>query len=76
MGFWLNFVHTFALHDCRTFIARESYAGMHVPDLADGMLSANESLYSDVEAPMMYDPLINNSNAVMRQNPALPALDY
>lgn len=49
---------------------------MHVPDLADGMLSANESLYSDVEAPMMYDPLINNSNAVMRQNPALPALDY
>lgn len=70
MGFWRNFVDTFDLGGRKVFITGESYAGMYVPYLADAMLDANNTHYFNVEATMIYDPLINN-NAVMRQVPTV-----
>ena len=74
MGFWRNFVDTFSLQGRKIYIAGESYAGMYIPHLADGMLNANDTGYFNVEATMMYDPLINN-NAVMREIPVVPFLN-
>lgn len=74
MGFWRNFINTFSISNRKVYIAGESYAGMYIPWLADAMLNANDTRYFDVEAIMMYDPLINN-NAVMREIPAIPFLN-
>ena len=74
LGFFENFVDTFDLHGKRIFIAGESYAGMYVPYIASAMLDANDSTYFNLEATMIYDPLIN-SNAIMREVTAIPFID-
>lgn len=75
MGFFKNFVDVFDLHKRKIYLTGESYAGMYIPYLADEMLNANDSNYFNLEAIMMYDPLVN-SNAVMRQIPAVAFADH
>lgn len=75
MGFWKNFMDTFALQGRKVYIAGESYAGMYVPHIAHEMLASNDTTYYNVEATMIYDPSIN-SNAVMNYVPAYRYLEY
>jgi carboxypeptidase D len=57
------------LQQRKVYLTGESYAGMFVPYIADAMFNRNDTAHFNVEATLMFDPLIN-SNAVMRQIPA------
>ncbi len=46
LGFWENFVDTFALQNRRIFVTGESYAGYYVPYIADAMLNKNDTTVS------------------------------
>lgn len=56
LGFFKNFVDTFALQGRKVFITGESYAGYYVPYIANAMLNANDTTYYDVQSIMVYDP--------------------
>jgi carboxypeptidase D len=43
LGFWENFVNTFALQGRKVYITGESYAGYYVPYIADAMLNKNDT---------------------------------
>jgi carboxypeptidase D len=58
LGFWKNFMDTFALTGKKVYITGESYAGRYVPYIADAMLNANNTDYYDVKAIMFYDPSV------------------
>ena len=45
MGFFKNFVDTFAMQGYTVYIAGESYAGYYVPYFADAFLNANDTTY-------------------------------
>ncbi|KAK0754598.1 carboxypeptidase cpdS precursor [Schizothecium vesticola] len=60
MGFWMNFVETFALQGYKVYIAGESYAGMYCPYIADAFINANDTVYFDMSGVLMYDPVISN----------------
>ncbi|KAI0385437.1 Alpha/Beta hydrolase protein [Hypomontagnella monticulosa] len=70
LGFWRNFIDVFDMHNREVYIAGESYAGMFIPYIADAMFTANDTSYFNLQATMMFDPLINNNN-VMRQIPTV-----
>lgn len=46
LGFWKNFVDTFALQGRKVYISGESYAGYYVPYIADAMLNSNDTKVS------------------------------
>jgi carboxypeptidase C (cathepsin A) len=46
LGFWENFVDTFALQGRKVYITGESYAGYYVPYIADAMLNKNDTTVS------------------------------
>jgi carboxypeptidase D len=63
LGFWKNFVETFSLQGKRVYITGESYAGFYIPYIADAMLNTNDTEYFNVEATLVYDPLIGYLDA-------------
>ncbi|KAH6674188.1 Alpha/Beta hydrolase protein [Halenospora varia] len=75
LGFWKNFVDTFALQGRKVFITGESYAGYYVPYIADAMLNTNDTTYHNVEATMIYDPS-TSYDAIQQQIPAVQFVDY
>ncbi|KAE8448109.1 hypothetical protein EG329_009874 [Mollisiaceae sp. DMI_Dod_QoI] len=75
LGFWENFVDTFALQNRRIFVTGESYAGYYVPYIADAMLNKNDTTYHDLEATMIYDPS-TSYDAIQEQIPAVQFVDY
>ena len=56
LGFFKNFLATFALHDKNIFITGESYAGKYIPYLADAMLRRNDTSYFGVKGIQIIDP--------------------
>lgn len=56
LGFFKNFIDTFALHDKKIYITGESYAGAYVPYIASAMFDREDKCYYDVESIMIYDP--------------------
>ncbi|KAH7350830.1 Alpha/Beta hydrolase protein [Rhexocercosporidium sp. MPI-PUGE-AT-0058] len=66
MGFWENFVDTFALQGRKVFITGES---------SSAMLDKNDTTYFNLEATMMYDPSTSTS-AIQQQIPAVQFVDY
>jgi len=42
LGFWKNFMDTFALQGRKVYIAGESYAGYYVPYIADGIIKIRD----------------------------------
>ena len=46
LGFWENFIDTFALQGRKIYITGESYAGYYVPYIADAMLNKNDTTVS------------------------------
>ena len=67
LGFWKNFVDTFALQNRKVYISGESYAGYYVPYIADAMLNSNDTTYYDVESILIYDPS-TSTDAVQQQS--------
>ncbi|KAL8644485.1 MAG: hypothetical protein Q9210_007233, partial [Variospora velana] len=66
LGFFKNFVDTFALQGRKVYITGESYAGYYVPYIANAMLNANDTTYYDVRSIMIYDPS-TSTDAVQEQ---------
>lgn len=56
LGFFKNFVDTFALQGRKVFIAGESYAGYYIPYIADAMLNTKDTTYYNLDSILMYDP--------------------
>jgi carboxypeptidase D len=75
LGFFKNFVDTFALQGKKIFITGESYAGYYVPYIADAMLNKNDTTYYNLEATMIYDPS-TTFDAIAEQVPAVQLVDY
>jgi len=55
LGFWKNFINTFAMQGYTVYIAGESYAGAYVPYLADAMLNQNDTTYYNLSSILVYD---------------------
>ncbi|KAK5105385.1 hypothetical protein LTS08_001662 [Lithohypha guttulata] len=55
MGFFKNFVDTFAMQGYTVYISGESYAGYYVPYLADAFLNANDTTYYNLSSILVYD---------------------
>ncbi|MCJ1462750.1 hypothetical protein MMC07_001353 [Pseudocyphellaria aurata] len=75
LGFFKNFVDTFALHNKKIYIAGESYAGYYVPYIADAMLKTNDTKYYGVESILIYDPSTSTA-AVQEEIPAVAYVDH
>lgn len=48
LGFWRNFVQTFALQGYKIYITGSSYSGMYCPYIASAMLDQNNTQTFDV----------------------------
>jgi carboxypeptidase D len=75
LGFFKNFVTTFAMEGYKVFIAGESYAGYYVPYIADAMLNKKDKTHFDLEATMIYDPSVS-TDQIQEQIPAVQFVDY
>ncbi|CAG8949818.1 hypothetical protein HYFRA_00004142 [Hymenoscyphus fraxineus] len=75
LGFWKNFVDTFALQGRKVYITGESYAGYYVPYIADAMLNSNDTKYNDLQGILIYDPS-STSDVIQTEMPAVPFVDY
>ncbi|KAI6279320.1 hypothetical protein MCOR34_011231 [Pyricularia oryzae] len=62
LGFWRNFVDTFALQGYKVYITGESYAGAYCPYIADAMIKANDMQYFNMTGMLIYDPVIGEDS--------------
>lgn len=60
MGFWRNFVDTFALQGYKVYVTGSSYSGMYCPYIASAMLDAADKTYFDVAGMMVFDGTFSN----------------
>ncbi|KAF2138488.1 uncharacterized protein K452DRAFT_276917 [Aplosporella prunicola CBS 121167] len=74
LGFFKNFVDTFALHGRKVYITGESYAGLYVPYIADAMLNTEDKEYYNLNSIMIYDPSVSY-DVLLQQIPAVPFVD-
>ena len=58
LGFFKNFVDTFAMEGYTVYIAGESYAGQYVPFISGAMLDKNDTTYYNFSSMMIYDPVL------------------
>ena len=75
LGFFKNFVDTFAMQGYTVYISGESYAGYYVPYIADAMHNKNDKEYYNISSILIYDPSLS-SNAIQEQIPAVPFVDF
>lgn len=75
LGFFKNFVDTFAMHGYTIYIAGESYAGYYVPYIADAMLNKKDKEYYNLSSILIYDPSLS-TDVVQEQIPAVPFVEY
>ncbi|MCJ1471478.1 hypothetical protein MMC13_000117 [Lambiella insularis] len=75
LGFFKNFVETFALQGREVYIAGESYAGYYIPYIADAMLNTKDKTYYNLDSILMYDPS-TSTDAVQLQIPMMAYVDY
>ena len=75
LGFFKNFVDTFAMQGYTVFIAGESYAGYYVPYIANAMIESNDDQYYNFSSLLIYDPSLS-SDVVQEQIPTAPFIDY
>lgn len=75
LGFWKNFMTTFALEGYKVYIAGESYAGAYCPYIASAMLDANDTAYYDMSGMIIYDPVLGD-DVVQSAATTVPFVDY
>ncbi|RMZ72362.1 serine carboxypeptidase [Pyrenophora seminiperda CCB06] len=74
-GFYKNFVDTFGTHNWKTYITGESYAGMYVPYIANGFITANDTKYFNLAGIGINDPIVGDST-IQQQVVILPYVQY
>ncbi|KAK3318210.1 serine carboxypeptidase [Apodospora peruviana] len=57
LGFWKNFVDTFALRGYKVYVTGSSYSGMYAPYISSAMLDENDKTYFNVTGMMIFDGL-------------------
>ncbi|KAK1759754.1 carboxypeptidase [Echria macrotheca] len=57
LGFWQNFVNTFALQGYKIYITGSSYSGMYVPYISSAMLDKKDPVNYNVTGMMIFDGL-------------------
>ncbi|KAK3935653.1 carboxypeptidase [Diplogelasinospora grovesii] len=57
LGFWKNFVDTFALQGYKVYVTGSSYSGMYTPYISSAMLDANDTTYYNLTGMMIFDGL-------------------
>ncbi|KAJ4300604.1 hypothetical protein N0V88_003284 [Collariella sp. IMI 366227] len=57
LGFWTNFVDTFALQGFKVYVTGSSYSGMWAPFIASAMLDRNDATYFNVSGMAIWDGL-------------------
>jgi carboxypeptidase D len=75
LGFFKNFVDTFAMQGYTVYIAGESYAGYYVPYIADAMITANDTEYYNISSIMFYDPSLSY-DVVQEHIPVTAFVDF
>ncbi|KAK1988430.1 serine carboxypeptidase [Colletotrichum cereale] len=55
LGFWRNFVDTFAMQGYKVYVTGSSYSGMYCPYIASAMLDSNNKEYFDVAGMQVFD---------------------
>ncbi|RMZ85375.1 hypothetical protein DV737_g771, partial [Chaetothyriales sp. CBS 132003] len=75
LGFFKNFVDTFALQGYTVYIAGESYAGYYVPYIANAMIEAKDTTYYNFSSLLIYDPSLSY-DVVQTQIPQAPFVNY
>ena len=71
MGFWKNFVDTFALQGYKVYIAAESYGGYYGPYISSHFLDANDTEYFELSGLMIFDGIMFDQ--MLQFNVPLPA---
>lgn len=75
MGFFKNFVDTFAMQGYTVYIAGESYAGAYVPYLADAFLNSNDTTYYNLSSILVYDG-VYSYDSIGNSIPTASFIDY
>jgi carboxypeptidase D len=57
LGFWRNFVDTFALQGYQVYVTGSSYGGMYAPYISSAMLDRNDTAYFNVSGMAVWDGL-------------------
>lgn len=57
LGFWQNFVNTFALQGYRVYVTGSSYGGMYAPFISSAMLDQNDTSAFNVSGMAIWDGL-------------------
>lgn len=75
LGFFKNFIDTFAMQGYTVYIAGESYAGYYVPYIADAMFNANDTDYYNISSILIYDPSLSYT-VVQEHIPVTAFVDF
>ncbi|KAK7972496.1 hypothetical protein PG988_006630 [Apiospora saccharicola] len=75
LGFWKNFMDTFAMQGYKVYITGESYAGIYCPYIAGAMLDAKDETYYNMSGMLIYDPCIG-VDQVQTSMVTVPFADY
>ncbi|CCF46424.1 serine carboxypeptidase [Colletotrichum higginsianum] len=55
LGFWRNFIDTFAMQGYKIYVTGSSYSGMYCPYIASAMLDSNDKNYFNVAGMQIFD---------------------
>lgn len=75
MGFWKNFVDTFAMQGYKVYITGSSYSGLFCPYVASAMLDAEDKEYYDVAGMQVFAGLYSKL-ALVEDVPAAAYVDF
>ncbi|KAK0641494.1 Alpha/Beta hydrolase protein [Cercophora newfieldiana] len=59
LGFWRNFVETFALQGFSIYVTGSSYSGMYSPYISSAMLDQNDETFFNLTGMMIFDGLFS-----------------
>jgi carboxypeptidase D len=75
MAFYRNFIDAFQLHNKKTYITGESYAGMYIPYISDAFAQADDTRYFNPAGQIIINPSIGDSVTQIRAQ-MLPYVSY
>ena len=74
LGFWKNFVHTFAIQGYKIYIATESYGGVYGPYISSRMIDQNDTQNFNLAGLLIQDGVIGDVNNAFQG--VVPAFDF
>ncbi|GKT45790.1 putative serine carboxypeptidase [Colletotrichum spaethianum] len=55
LGFWRNFIDTFAMQGYKIYVTGSSYSGMYCPYIASAMVDSNDKNYFNIAGMQIFD---------------------